>query len=149
MTDLAPRLVIPLLALVFTAVFEYSIAGLRFESRALPQILIVILAAASIYGLVREISDWRRVRAASDKTTDEELPTESLFRAGVVIVATALFVFALPRLGFYISSTAFVAVVFSAFGRISWGVIPFVAGVVAAFYVLFELFLTVQLPGSF
>lgn len=148
MTDLVPRLAIPLLALIFAAVFEYSIAGLRFESRALPQILIVILAVASIYGLIREVADWRRVRAVSDEAAGEGLPTESLFRAGVVIVATALFVFALPRLGFYVSSGAFVAVVFSAFG-ISWRVVPFVAGVVAAYYVLFELFLTVQLPGSY
>lgn len=149
MTDLAPRLAIPLLALAFTAVFEYSIAGLRFESRALPQILIAILAAASLYGLVREIGDWRRLRATSNGAVTTEIPTNSLLRAGIVIVTTALFVFALPKVGFYIATGAFVAIVYAAFGNISWRVIPFVASVVGAFYVLFELILTVQLPGSF
>lgn len=149
MIDLASRLAIPLLALAFAAVFEYSIAGLRFESRALPQILIVLLAAASLYCLGREIIDWRLLRASSDKAAVTAIPTRSLVRACVVIVATALFVLALPHTGFHIATGAFVATVYGAFGNISWRVLPFVASVVGAFYVLFELILTVQLPGSF
>lgn len=149
MTDLAPRLAIPLLALIFAAVFEYSIAGLRFESRALPQFLIVILAAASLYEIVREIIEWRLRHANSDEAGKAEIPTRSLLRAGAVILATGFYVFALPRIGFYASAAAYIAVVYSAFGAVSWRIIPFVAGIIGMFYVLFNLILTVQLPGSF
>lgn len=149
-TDLARRLVIPLLALIFAAVFEYSIAGLKFESRALPQILIVILALVCVYSLYRDISDWRHGRATPEDTAvAADLPTGSLRRASIVIAATVLYVLALEPVGFYIATAGFVTVAYSAFGDVTWRVIPFVAGVIAALYVLFELFLTVQLPGSF
>lgn len=148
MAELSHRLTLPVIVLVFVISFQISINDLAFESRALPQILILLLGLACIYSILRDIMLWRRSGAAAEPGPEIPLWDSGLLKTALIAILTAAYIASLSHLGFYPATAALLALAYLVIGRLSFVAIPYALASLAIIYVFFEFVLTVQLPSA-
>jgi hypothetical protein len=146
---LTARLVTPLLALAFCLGFLNAISGMDPEAASYPRLVIWFLFTLIAANVLFEILGVVRERAAG---TLEALPAprellQRWHRPILSIVLLALYIYAMPRLGFYPATAAFLLLLLPAVGlRRPLPVVAMTAGLLGASYVLFGVVLQVLLP---
>lgn len=148
MSDFGRRIIVPLLALAFVLAFQISINHLSLESRALPQVAIVLLGLVCIYSIVRDLLLWRAGRA-TEALPDAPLLDRSRIRTGLVALATIIYILSLNPIGFFPATAVFLAVCFMIIGGFSLMVVPYTAAALIVIYLFFDRGLTVLLPGTY
>lgn len=142
---LAVFLSIPAVVIVYAVAFHLSIADLGLDSRAYPQGIIVVLLLVVLTQVFSEIRDWWRNR----ETMSISDIWKSWRRTVLAILCTAAFVWGIGVIGFYESLALYGFVLLPLLGvRRPVTVIAFNVGVVAGVYILFDLLLSVRLPGG-
>jgi hypothetical protein len=140
----AVALVLPVGLLVYAVAFFASIHGLRLDSRAYPQTLIVVLTLLLLSQIAGDARAWWRGEEG------ERGPRElwaRWHRTAYTVGLTGAFAFAIERVGFYEAMIPYVVVLLPAIGvRRPLYVALFTAGSVVVVYGLFTVLLGVRLP---
>ena len=141
---LAVALVLPVGLLVYAVAFFAGIHGLRLDSRAYPQALIVVLAPLLLSQIASDARAWWR--GAEGDRGPRELWTRWR-RTAYTVGLTGAFTLATERVGFYEAMIPYVAVLLPVIGvRRPLYVALFTAGSVVVVYGLFTVLLGVHLP---
>lgn len=147
MTALAHRLIVPVAVLLFVILFQVSLLGLSFESRALPQVTIILLGLVCCYSILRDLLLARRMQP-DEPDTDPASRRRMVMRTIGIIAITTAYVLLFDVIGFYPATAVFFCAAYSLIERPSLIVLPYTATGIAIVYVFFELGLTVLLPGT-
>jgi hypothetical protein len=114
---LVMQLALPALVLVFAMTFLAKIWGLGFQASIWPKALLIALIPALLALIFREVRSWARAPLGS--ADGEPLPAaveikmtgrRPWLRSVYVVVMMALYVYAVPRLGYYTCSALFLVV---------------------------------------
>ncbi len=140
---LAVTLLFPVALVVYSVAFHQSIQDLRTQSRAYPQVVMMVLAVLILSQVATDVVDWLR-RSSTDGLIDI---WRRWGRSAYTALWTFVFVIAMGRVGFYEALIVYVALLLPMIGvrRVST-VVMFTIGMVAAMYLLFDLTLSVRLP---
>lgn len=150
---LAGRLVVPVVTVVYAAAFLASASRLRsMASLAWPLAIIALLVVTVAVVAFREVRPTRaRSRAHGASVSDAPQVTGDeaggAWRKVVCVVALfVLYVWLIPRLGFYVASSFFTVAAFAVLG-ISWlGVAIRTAIFVGGSYIVFSWLLRFRMP---
>lgn len=147
MTALAHRLIVPVAVLLFVILFQISLTGLSFESRALPQFTIILLGLACCYSILRDLMLARRMQP-EEPDVDPAPRRRVVMRTVAIIAVTTVYVLLFDVIGFYPATAMFLCVSYCLIDRPNLMALPYTVTGIAIVYVFFELGLTVLLPGT-
>lgn len=152
-------LVLPAIVALYTVAFVANIATLSNEARIYPLVMLTLLMTTIAVVVVREVRATASAAGPADAepgtaaTSDGRGERDVLravwtgWRLGVVVVVIfTVYAFALPWLGFYVATAAFVVAVRLVMGGRTWRVLLGVPAVLVPVYVLFGRVLDVPLP---
>jgi hypothetical protein len=145
----AARLVTPVLVIIFCIGFLNSIAGMSGEAANYPRIMIVVLLLMTAANIVAEFREWSKDRAAGTLVPLPGLRDvwSRWHRALLSILLLVLYLYAIPRLGFYPATVGFLLLLLPAVGmRKPLHLVMFIVGMMAGSYLLFSEVLQVLLP---
>lgn len=144
-TAAARALVIPVLIAVYIALFHLNVRDMAFESRAFPQLMMLLLLAVVVGA---SIGDVRRAAAGREPVGAEPLTSVTAAVVFGAIVLTFLYIFVgMPLLGFFSSTAVFVLVASRLLGTRSWLMSALIAiAVVGSFYLVFRMGFALRLP---
>ncbi len=143
---LGADLVIPVLAVAFTAYFFVSVAELTWEAKANAVIIGSVLLALVAVFAVR--AAWRVAAGGADFSFQPLVEPRQMLRPRALIVGlTALFIVLIPWLGLTLGLFLLVAALMLVLGAVSWRTIALTSGTVAVIaYLLFIALLNSRLP---
>lgn len=146
---LVGRLIPPALFAVFAAAFFVGVRDLALESRALPQIVSVLVVSACVLDLVREVRGWARTRGDGVANDDHRKVMDAWPKLAATVALTTVYIVAIGRVGFYTSSIIFLVALLAVLGVRR----PLVLGAVtvgftAVTYLLFTVLLGVPVPSG-
>jgi|GEM_PF-6370886 len=137
-----------LLALVFTITYVISINSLPKETITFPRVILIFLVPLFIWNFAESVMNFR-------KTLQSEEPEEKKLDCSLhltkarlfVMLVTLIYIFLMPTLGFVVTTPLYLAVLALFLGvRKPVRLIVFVVVFTAVVYVIFAMWLKVQIP---
>lgn len=146
---LTARLVTPTLVLVFSLAFLRAIANLPGEAANYPRLVIAALGAFVVMNVLTEIRQWaaeRRSTSPPAMASGRALWRE-WHRAVLTVALLIVYVYAVPRTGFYPATAGFLLLLLPAAGlRNPLHIALLTGGLLGGSYLLFTQVLQVLLP---
>lgn len=148
--QLTGRILVPVIAVVYSVSFYLSVADLDGESANYPRLAIWFLLPLLLFEIAAEVVNW--YRAGGSETPDRQLIRQVWFtwrKSIYTIVLLAAFILLIPQIGFYLAAVPFLFLLPLALGiRRPVVLLVVMVSLLVASYVLFSVVLAVPLPSS-
>lgn len=144
--DLIERLAFPMIVFIFTVVFYFSSRGLREESVMYPHIIMWLIGIFLVINISITVWQWsRKVKAKADPEANP-IWVDKFTKGLVTFLATIAYILIMPRVGFSVTTLAYMLGVTYYLGARRWHTIVVVGVIFVLLYGAFILWLRVPLP---